>query len=166
MSHNRLPEIVFFGFLGALLFAVQVAFAWLPNIELVSVLLLIYTRVYGWKALYPLYIFVLLEGIYYGFGTWFFNYLYVWLPLILITMAFRKQTSPVFWAIVNATFGLMFGALCALLYFFIGGVPSVLAYWISGIGFDLLHCGGNFITALALSKPMFRLLSKLSSQCN
>ncbi len=163
MKGHRLDlyRLVLMSLLGALLFVSQVALAWLPNIEIVSVLLITYVRVYGAKTLYPLYVFVVLEGLIYGFGQWFLNYLYVWLPLLLVAWVFRRMQSSFGWAILNAIFGLLFGALCALLYLVIGGPSTMIAYWISGIWFDLLHCGGNFITALVLSGPLYRLLSSL-----
>ncbi len=159
-----LYRLVLMGLLGALLFVSQVALAWLPNIEIVSVLLITYVRVYGMKSLYPLYVFVVLEGLLYGFGQWFLNYLYVWLPLLLIAWVFRRMRSPFGWALINATFGLFFGALCSVLYLVIGGPSTMIAYWISGITFDLLHCGGNFITALVLAEPLYQLLSRLDRQ--
>ena len=29
-----------------------------------------------------------------------------------------------------------------------------LSYWVSGIPFDLIHCGGNFVMTLVLYKPL------------
>jgi hypothetical protein len=36
-----------------------------------------------------------------------------------------------------------------------------VAKWVSGIPFDLLHCGGNFVMALVLFRPLRRLMEKL-----
>ena len=44
---------------------------------------------------------------------------------------------------------------------FIGGIGYALAKWISGIPYDLMHCGGNFVIALLLFDPMRKLLEKL-----
>ncbi len=161
-TYSSLLRLVLFGLLGALLLVAQVAFAWLPNIELVSVLLMVYTRLYGWRTLYPLYVFVALEGLIYGFGIWFFNYLYVWLPLVAVAYLLRRNNSPVLWALVNGTFGLLFGALCSLLYLFMGGVPAMASYWVSGLWFDILHCVGNVVTALVLSTPLYLVLNRLN----
>ncbi len=141
--------------------AVQVVLAPLPNIELVSVLVIVFGISLGFEVLYPLYVFVLLEGLVYGFGFWFLNYCYVWLVLALAAVLLRKRTAPLFWAVVSGGFGLMFGALCALPYLFIGGIHSAFAYWISGIPFDLVHCAGNFFTALLLVKPACNIMAKL-----
>ena len=157
-------RLVLLSLLGALLFVSQVVLSWLPNIEIVSLLLIAYTRIYGLKVLYPLYIFVMMEGLFYGFGHWFLNYLYVWLPVVAVALVLRRMQSSLGWAIVSAIFGLMFGALCSILYLFMGGPSMMVAYWVAGVWFDLLHCGGNFLTALILSAPLYKLLIRLNQQ--
>ena len=111
-----LYRMVILSFLGALLVVVKEPLNWLPNIELVSLFLIVYVRVYGAQAFYPLYIFFAVEGLLYGFSDWFFNYLYVWSVLVAVACLFRKQESPVVWALISGFFGLCFGGLCSLLY--------------------------------------------------
>lgn len=160
-SKLTLIELVILSLLGALLFVVQVALGFLPNIELVSVLIIVYTRVYGWKAFYPIYLFVTLEAMWYGINTWVIQYAYVWAILALVVIPLRRHNSRALWVLVNTAYGFIFGFLCSITYLFIGGVPSMAAYWISGIPFDLLHMGGNFVTTLVLCEPLYRLLSRL-----
>ena len=107
-----------------------------------------------------MYVFVLLEGFLYGFHIWWFSYLYVWLILYLVARVVGDKGSPFIWALVSGLFGLSFGALCAIPYFFIGGPGGYVAYFVSGIPFDLLHAGGNFLLALALFKPLNALLRR------
>ena len=147
--------------MGALLFVVQVVFAFLPNIELVSVLIVVYTRVYGKKVFYPIYLFVALEALWYGINTWVIQYSYVWSVLAIVVMLLRRHDSRELWVLINTSYGFIFGALCSVTYFFIGGFSTMTAYWISGIPFDLLHMGGNFLTSLVLCEPLYRLLSRL-----
>ena len=52
-------ELVLLALLGALLLVTKLALAWLPNIEPVSLLVLVYTAVLGWKALAPVYVYVI-----------------------------------------------------------------------------------------------------------
>jgi len=156
-------EIVLLGMLGGLLVAAQLALAWLPNIEIVSLLLIVYTRVWGVKSLFPLYVFVLCEGLIFGFGIWWFCYLYVWLVPVLLTLVFKKFGSTIFWAAFCALFGLFFGALCSVTYLFIGGISAMAAFFISGIPFDLLHCAGNAATGF-LILPLTSLLMKIKKR--
>lgn len=147
--------------MGAILVVAQVSLSFLPNIELVSLLLIVFTLCIGRYVLAPLYVFVLVEALIYGFTMWVVNYLYVWPLLCLLVYVFRRQRSPLFWALFSGIFGLCFGALCALPYLFIGGPSSAFAYWVSGLYFDLLHCAGNFGVALLLFKPLMRLSERL-----
>ncbi|MDD3335890.1 MAG: hypothetical protein PHI98_10305 [Eubacteriales bacterium] len=156
-------ELVLLALLTALLLAMQVALAALPNIELVSLLIILYTLYYRKKALFVIYAFALCEGLLYGFGLWFINYLYVWTVLWGVTTLCRRVTAPMGWALISAAFGLSFGLLCAIPYLFIGGVPMAWAYFLSGIPFDIAHCAGNLLTALALFKPLNRLFAKLQN---
>jgi len=154
-------EITLFAVLGAMTFALQVAMAPLPNIEPVSLLVMIYAAVFGWKCLYPVYIFVVMEILFYGIGTWNVYYLYVWAVLAFAAILMRKQTQPFAWALLSAVYGLFFGALCGIVDIFIGGFGYAAAKWVSGIPFDLLHCGGNFVIALIMFKPLRTAMDKL-----
>ncbi len=155
---SKTKDIVIVGIMSALLLTVQVALSFLPNIELVSLLIIISTIVFGWKTLSIIYIFVFAEGLIFGFGSWWICYLYVWTVLMLITMIFRKNRSSFFWAVVAGAFGLGFGALCSIPYIFIGGFPMALAGFINGIPFDVTHCIANYIITLVLFKPLYNLL--------
>lgn len=70
-------ELVFLALCTAAMFVSQVALSFLPNIELVSLLVIVYTHAFRRKVLYILYVFALLEGLLYGFTTWWLTYLYV-----------------------------------------------------------------------------------------
>ena len=54
-------EIVLLGLLGAVLFVAKTALAFLPNIEPVTLLVMVYASVLGWRALCPVYVYVALE---------------------------------------------------------------------------------------------------------
>ena len=159
-----LREIVLFGVLGALTFALQVVMGPLPNIEPVSLLVLLYAAVFGWKCLYPVYVFVVMEILFYGLGLWNVNYLYIWAVPALAGVILRKMEGSLGWALVSGVFGLAFGALCGIVDLFIGGWAYALTKWASGIPFDLLHCAGNFGIALILFKPLRRVLERLHAR--
>lgn len=153
--------MVLFGVLGALTFALQVVMAPLPNIEPVSLLVMIFAAVFGWKCLYPVYVFVTMEILFYGISTWNIYYLYVWTVLAVCAIFLRRSEHPLAWAMLSGIFGLLFGALCGIVDVFIGGFAYAGAKWVSGIPFDLLHCGGNFVIALIMFKPLRSLMEKL-----
>ena len=152
----KVREVAVFGVLGGLLFASKLAMEILPNIHLIGVFTVVITVVYRWKALYPLYIFVVMLGLYYGFNMWWIPYLYIWPLLVCTVMLLQKNDSRLFWATAAGIFGLCFGALCAIPYFFIGGWPAAFSYWLSGIPFDIAHCAGNFAVTFALLPGLMR----------
>lgn len=160
----NLAELVLFGILGGMTFAAKVAMAPLPNIEPVSLMVMLFAVVFGRKCLYPIYVYVLLEFLLYGLNLWSINYLYVWAVLALGAWLLRNMTHPLAWALLSAVFGLLFGALCTPVYLAVGGPGYALSWWISGIPYDLLHCGGNFVMALVLFAPLRKLLDRLYRQ--
>lgn len=147
------------GILTALLFMGQVVLSFLPNIEIVSLLILSYTLFLRRKVFFVIYSFVFLEGLLYGFGIWWFSYLYVWSIFACIVMFLHKNTSVLLWSIVSGFFGLSFGLLCTLPYLVAGGPAAAFSYWVSGLLFDIFHCTGNFVLCLLLFRPLHALLS-------
>jgi energy-coupling factor transport system substrate-specific component len=164
LARKRTLELTILALLGALLFGAKMAMAALPNIEPVSLLILVYTAVFGRKALYPIYIYVLLELMVWGLGLWNLNYLYVWLVLYLLGRLFRRMDSPWGWAILSGGYGLAFGLLCTPVYLVTGGWAYGLSWWVSGIPFDVAHCAGNFALALVLYRPLTTGLGRLKRQ--
>ena len=158
---TTLVELTLFGILGALTFGMKVVMAPLPNIEPVSLMVMLFSVTFGRKALYPIYTYVLLELFLYGVSLWVINYLYIWAILALGAWLMRKEEHPLAWAMLSGGFGLQFGALCAPVDMVIGGVGYAVARWISGIPYDLLHGVGNFVIALGLFTPMRRLIGRL-----
>jgi len=153
-------EAALFGVLGGLTFAAKVAMMSLPNIEPVSLLVMVFAVTFGKKALFPLYVYVLLEFALFGFGLWSAAYLYVWALLAFAAWLLRNMRSPLGWAVLSGAFGLLFGLLCAPVYVLTGVPAFALSWWLSGIPFDLTHCGGNFALALALFRPLHRLFAR------
>ena len=150
-----------FGMLGGLMFAGKVALMALPNVEPVSLLVMLLAVVFGRKCLYAIYVYVLLELLLHGFHLWAFNYLYIWALLAGAAWLLREMRQPLGWALLSGVFGLVFGALCAPLYLVVGGPMYAVSWWVSGIPFDMIHALSNFVIALVLFVPLRTLLEKL-----
>ena len=154
-------ELVLIALLSALLLVSQVGLAFLPNIEVISLLVILYTLFFKKKTLYIIYIFALLEGLIYGFGIWWIMYLYVWTILWGIALLFRTEKNPAIWAFISGFFGLFFGTLCSVPYFITGGVSMGLSWIASGLMMDIIHGVGNFFVALLLFKPLYAAFQKV-----
>lgn len=153
-------ELTILSLSTSLLFVLQAALGFLPNIEITSLLIIIFTLVCRFKTLYIIYTFALLEGLFYGFGTWWLMYLYIWTILFAVVYLLRKNESILLWAIISSLFGFSFGFLCAIPYLFIGGAGAMLTWWIAGIPYDIVHGIGNFFIALLLFKPLYFLIRR------
>lgn len=155
-------QMVRIALLGAVIYVAQVGLAFLPNVELVSLLILVYTLIFGKETFFMILVFNLFEGIQWGFGLWWVTYLFVWPLLMGIVLLLKRiiREEFVLWAIVLGGYGLCFGSFFALAY-----VPIdrhyALTYWISGLPWDVWHGAANFVLCLILGKPLYRILYKL-----
>ena len=161
MAKLTIRETVLFGILGAMTFGAKYVMSVLPNVEPVSLCVMLYAAVFGKKWVYPVYLYVGLEILFYGLGIWNLNYLYTWAVLAVAAYWLRGMDGSFGWAMLSGVFGLAFGALCGIVDVFIGGVSYAAAKWVSGIPFDISHCLGNFVMALVLFKPLRKQMEKL-----
>lgn len=150
--------------LSAILYVSKVALEFLPNVELVSLLTVLYTLVFGKEAFLIVTVFNLFELIQWGFGTWWVSYFYVWPLLVLITLLLKKIIKEEFliWSVVSGLFGLIFGSLFAIVYLPVDPAYA-LAYWISGLPWDVWHGVCNFVLMLVIGKPLYLLLKKIKN---
>ena len=94
-------ELCLFGMLAALTFALNFVMRGLPNIEPVSLMILVLAAVFGLRSLFCVYTYVLLEILVYGFGPWNFNYFYIWAVLALAAYLMKGMKGRLSWAILS-----------------------------------------------------------------
>ena len=91
---------------GALMIAVietcKMTMQSLPNIELTSFLLILFTLRFGRLCALIVPAFILIEGLIFGFGLWWLMYLYAWPALVLFTLLFAREDSAFFWAVFSS----------------------------------------------------------------
>lgn len=163
-----IKDITYVGLMLALIEVCKTALSFLPNIELTSFWIIMFMLYMGGKTYVVIPAFILFEGCIYGFGLWWLMYLYAWPLLAFVTWLFRRQDSVVFWSVVSSVFGLLFGALCSIPYFFIGmlsggvrtGLIMQLNWWIAGIPWDIVHGVGNFVLMFVLYKPVSNVMKR------
>ena len=86
-------EIVIFGMLGGVMYVSKQLMEFLPNVHLIAVFIVALTVVYRFKALFPIYVFIFLTGLFNGFSLWWYPYLYLWLVLWAATMLLPKNMN-------------------------------------------------------------------------
>ena len=160
-------ETVLFGILGALMYASKLAMEVLPNIHILGVLVIAFTITFRKKALYPIYVFVLLLGLFNGFNTWWIPHLYLWTVLWAVTMILPKKlpkkVAPFVYMAVCAMHGFLYGTLYAPAQAILFGLDfkGMIAWIISGLPFDIVHGISNFFCG-ALIVPIVKILQKSS----
>lgn len=147
-------DIAGIGMMTAMLEAVKIALQAVPNVELVTLLIILFTLFLGWKTLIAVWAFVGIECVVWGIGLWTIMYVYIWPILVLFTLLLKKANSHWVYCFLSGFFGLFFGAFCSIPYFFIGGPSMAVSWWISGIPYDILHGISNFVVCLVLFRPL------------
>ena len=158
---NKLAELLVLTLLGVLLSIAKLVLSTLANIELVSLLIAVYTCKFRLKALIPTYIFVAIDILIYGINIWNVMYLYVWAIVVFACLPLKKVRQGWVFAIVLGLFGLLFGTLCSIPYFFAFGPQFALSWIVSGIVFDCIHGAGNFLIAFLLYVPLTKALDRI-----
>jgi energy-coupling factor transport system substrate-specific component len=162
----RVQELVVFAMLGTVMFASKIIMEVLPNIHLLGMLTMTYTLVLRKKALIPIYIYVMLNGLYAGFHLWWIPYLYVWTILWGITMLLPKRMPKKFgcvvYPIVCCLHGLSFGILYAPAQALLFGMnfEQMMLWILTGSLWDVVHGVGNLFAGL-LVLPLSEILKKL-----
>lgn len=156
-------EIAVFGMLGALMYASKMVMEGLPNIHLIGVFIVATTVVYRKKALFPIYVFVFLTGLFFGFGTWWIPYLYIWTILWGMTMLIPKRIPEKFkgivYMIVCSLHGFLYGVFYAPAQALLFGLDfkGMIAWIVAGFPFDITHGISNFFCGI-LIVPIIKVL--------
>lgn len=176
-----LRHTILFAMLGAIMLAGKLAFEGIRNVHMVGMLIVTYTLVYRKYALFPIYVFVLLAGLYYGFQQWWLSYLYIWAVLWGMTMLLPQHTPKALqgrittrtvralqigmYCAVCGLHGLLFGTLYAPLWAWIAHLsPKATLAWIAaGIPSDIVHCLGNLAMG-TLIYPLAKLFGMLEQR--
>ncbi|MDR1639386.1 MAG: hypothetical protein LBT59_06815 [Clostridiales bacterium] len=162
-------EITVFSMLGALMYISKLALQWAPNIHPLGLIIVASTLVYRAKALFPVYIYVLIDGLYSGFATWWIPYLYIWtilwaMAMLLPRKAPKKILVPLCMA-VSGIHGILFGVLYAPFQAIMYGLSlkGTIAWIAQGLPYDVIHAASNLCAGI-LAVPMAELLKKINAR--
>lgn len=159
-------EMALFAMFAALMFASKILMEALPNIHLLGMFTVMLTVVFRGRALIPIYLYVVLNGLFAGFDVWWYPYLYIWTVLWALTMLVPKKIPPqaatVVYPLLCGIHGFAFGTLYApaQALFFGLDFEQTVAWIIAGIPYDIVHGVSNLAVGL-LVFPLSELLKKL-----
>ena len=151
------------GIMTATMTCGKMALAFLPNIEVVTLLSALYGYVFGIYGVVATLLFVCIEPMIYGIGSWIITYFIYWPSVALVFMLLSKKGGGGRWLLtgVASLMTLCFGVLSSLVdcafYFGIGEnyLLNLPLYYLRGIVFYLVQLATNF----ALFSTLFIFLS-------
>jgi energy-coupling factor transport system substrate-specific component len=160
----KLKEITLFALLGTVMFVSKILMEFLPNIHVLGVLIALYTAVFGVKAIYPIIVYIALNGVYAGFALWWVPYIYIWpllwVALLLVKQSFAHKTKIIFYTLITTLHGLLFGVLYAPMQSLMFGFnfKQTVTWVIAGFPFDAIHAAGNLVLCLIILPftPLFK----------
>ncbi len=158
-------EMCIFAMLGAIMYASKVVLEGVPNVHLLGVFTIAITLVYRKKALYPIYTFVFLCGLFGGFSMWWLPYLYIWTVLwgvaMLLPKKIPKKIAPIVYMTICSIHGFLFGVLYAPAQALMFGLDfkQIIAWIVAGFPFDCIHGISNFFCGI-LVMPIAKALEK------
>lgn len=151
-----IKEMAVFSMLGAVMYASKIIMELAPNIHLLGVFTIAFTVVYGKKALYPIYVYVIMNGVFCGFAAWWIPYLYLWTVLwgavMLLPKKLPEKVKPLVYMIVCAMHGFLFGTLYAPAQALLYGLSfkAMTAWIVAGLPFDFIHGVSNFFSGILI----------------
>ena len=106
-SKISLKELIVYSMLGTIMFLSDLLMEALPNIHALAMFIALFTLLFRARALIPIYVYVMLTGIYAGLALWWVPYLYIWTILWAAIMLIPKKINDkwkfdtVWWMDVN-----------------------------------------------------------------
>ena len=166
---NAVRYTALVGMMAASIECAKLILAVIPNVEAVSLLIALYSYVFGWAGVLSAFVFVCIEPLVWGMGTWFVSYLIYWPSLALIFLLLGKVKISNRFTVtgISVLMTFLFGILTSLvdIGLFSGSFDNFLyrfgIYYARGIVFYLLHVGSNFVIFLFAFPPMKRFLLRL-----
>ena len=157
-----IKEMTLFGMLGAVMYCSKIFMEFLPNVHLLGVFTIAFTLVYGKKALYPIYVYVMLNGLFAGFNMWWIPYLYIWTVLWGATILLSRKTPKFVYVLLCGAHGFLFGTLYAPMQALMFGLDlkGTIAWIIAGLPYDCIHGVANLCVGILII-PVATLLKKL-----
>lgn len=165
----KTKDIAIFAVIAAMMLASKKLMELIPNVHLLGMFIVALTVVYRTRALIPIYVYVLLDGMFGGFSTWWLPYLYIWAVLWGLTMLIpRKLSEPVkavLYILACGLHGFAFGLLYmpAQMVTFGYDLELGIAWWMAGLPFDIIHGISNLCVGF-LIYPMIRILKILKKE--
>jgi len=171
IAKNTTRKVVLIGMLSATLTAGKLALSFIPNVEIITILIMVYSTVFERKiAVFSSLVFCTIEVLLYGFNSWVILYFIHWNALALLSGTLLKKPRIIVAVLLSVIMTFAFGVLDSIIYTVMaaaGGVPNyqllnlLIAYYLRGGWFYLVHIVSNACVVGALYIPLVLALQKV-----
>ncbi len=174
MKKNPAKNLALVGIMAAVIECGKLAFAFIPNVEVVSLFIALFSYVFGISGVLAAIVFVCVEPIIWGFGTWLPSYFIYW-PLLGCVFFLLGKVKIKNRAIISLTAALLtflFGILTALIDvgllsgFFDNFLYRFGVYYARGAVFYIVHIVSNSLIFTFLFPLLKKRLVKIKHTMN
>lgn len=144
-------KLALVGVMAATIECGKLALSFLPNIEVVTLLCALYGYVFGWYGVAAAAVFVCIEPLIYGFGSWVITYALYWPAVAVVFMLFGRIGLKNRWLLSASAVGMtvIFGIGSATIdtAFYLGinenYFANLIVYYIRGSVFYAVQIACN-----------------------
>lgn len=170
-SGGAAKKIALVGIAAATIECAKLALAFLPNVEVVTLLCALYGYVFGWLGVLAALVFVCVEPLIWGVNTWLVLYFIYWPLVAFVFMLLGKAKVKNRWIITLTAVLLtvIFGLLSALIDvglfsgYFDNFFYRFSVYYLRGLPFYLAQIATNAVVFPLLFLFISQKLQKLSA---
>ena len=90
-KENPAKSAALIGIMAATIECVKIALAFIPNVEGVTFLIALYSFVFGWHGVVAALVFVCIEPLIWGFGSWVITYFIYWPTLGMVFLFLGRR---------------------------------------------------------------------------
>ncbi|MFP4478171.1 MAG: hypothetical protein ACLFPM_01910 [Candidatus Izemoplasmatales bacterium] len=163
--NKHVKEITLLALATSILIVQELLFSFIPNIQLTTFLIMVYTSVFGLRKSYMIIIVhVFIDNLLFGS----LGMVNIWIPMalawLLIASIFsiirRRTDSIIIFAIVAYIFGHIYGLMFVPFQAFVLEI-DILLYLLADIPWQIVMGIANFLAVMWLYKPMEKFLGEL-----
>ena len=146
-------QVALVGIMAAAIECGKLALMAIPNVEVVSLLIGLFSYAFGWTGLLSAVVFVCIEPLIWGFGSWVISYFIYWplLAFVFMTLGRLRVKNRLFLTGTAVVLTLFFGVLTSFvdIGIFSGYFDNLLyrfgIYYMRGIVFYALQVATNTV---------------------
>ena len=167
-------KITLIALLSTLAYIGRLLFSWIPNVQPVTVILLIINLEMGLvEGILTASLSMILSNIFLGMGPWTLYQIASFAIVILVFSClkpFWRQTwkQPLlklaFYTIMAGLTGYLYGFVISIFSVYFYHIPKFWVYYLQGLPFDTLHALGNIAFWILLSPLLPRIIQKYQTK--